>query len=116
MSINFDALLINIIVSVIVVTPALWLSGRGIVGKDKARFIDAVWIIILGIVVGTIIGAFVIGIIGSIIQLVLWLALVKHFFDSGWLQALAISIVAVIIFVVITIILGIIGFTLITFI
>jgi hypothetical protein len=28
---------------------------------------------------------------------IIWLALVKHFFDCGWLKALAISIIAVII-------------------
>ncbi len=116
MTISLDALLINIIVSVIVLSPALWLSGRGIAGKDKARLIDAVWIVVLGIVIGTLFGAFFTGLIASVIQLILWLVLVKHFFDCGWLKALAISIMAIIIFAVIAILLGIIGFTLITFI
>jgi hypothetical protein len=50
----------------------------------------------------------------SLIRLVVWLALVKHFFDCGWLKALAISVVAVIFFVAIVIMLGLLGITLIT--
>ena len=105
MAINLDMLVINVIISAIVLAPVLWLSGRLLVGKDKARFMDAVWIVVLGTVVGSIFGAFFYGIIAFIIQLILWLALVKHFFDCGWLKALAISIVAAIIFAVIVIVL-----------
>jgi len=62
--------------------------------------------------VATFFGAFFTGIIAAIIQFILWLALVKHFFDCGWLRALAISILAVVIFVVIVTLLGLIGFVL----
>jgi hypothetical protein len=41
--------------------------------------------------------------------LLIWLALVKHFFDCGWLKALAISIVAIVIFIVIAFVLGLVG-------
>ena len=109
MAINLDVLVIRIIVSTIVIAPVLWLSGRALVGKEKAKFTDAIWIVVLGTVIGTFFGAFFVGILASIIQLILWLALVKHFFDCGWLKALAISILAVIIFVVIVVILVIIG-------
>jgi hypothetical protein len=34
---------------------------------------------------------------------------VKHFFDCGWLKALAISIVAVLIFIAIAVVLALIG-------
>lgn len=110
MAVNLDLLVINIIVGTVVLAPFLWLSGRAIVGKEKARFTDAIWIVVIGIVVGTFFGAFFTGIIASIIQLILWLVIVKYFFDTGWLKALAISIVAVIIFAVIVAILAIIGF------
>jgi hypothetical protein len=46
------------------------------------------------------------GLLASIIVLVIWLALVKHFFDTGWLRALAIAIVAIIIYVIIAAILA----------
>ncbi|MCP8310177.1 MAG: hypothetical protein L6N94_01590 [Candidatus Methylarchaceae archaeon HK01M] len=126
MVIDWVALIINMIVSIIILSPVLWLSGRGIVGKEKAKFTDAVLIIIIGTVVGTLFGALVqtffgtlsgyTGIIVSIIQLILWLLIVKHFFDCGWLQALAVSIVAIIIFIIIAVLLGLLGFVLFSFI
>lgn len=63
-----------------------------------------------------VLGYFFVGFVASIIQLIIWLALVKHFFDCGWLMALAISIIAVIIFAIIVVILGLIGFASIQFI
>ncbi|MCP8307519.1 MAG: hypothetical protein H3Z53_04555 [archaeon] len=109
MAINLDLLVIGIIVNTIIVSPVLWLSGRVLVGKEKAKFTDAIWIVILGTVIGTFFGAFFTGIIATIILLIMWLALVKYFFDCGWLKALAISILAVIIFVAIIAILTVIG-------
>jgi len=116
LAVNLDILVIHIIINTIILSPVLWLSGRAIVGKDKAKFTDAVWIIILGTVIGTLLGALFSGIIALGIQLILWLALVKHFFDCGWLKALVISIIAVIIFAAIAAVLALIGFALITFI
>lgn len=105
-----DTLLIDLVIKIIILAPALWLSGRAIVGKEKAKFLDAVWIIILGALVGGIFSYFeIIGIIALIIQLLIWLGLVKHFFDTGWLKALAISVLAIIILLIIAFILGLIG-------
>ncbi len=98
MAINLDALLVNVIVKIIIVSPVLWLSGRALVGKEKAKFTDAVVTVILGTVVGAIFGYYFTGFLALIIQLILWLLIVKHFFDCGWLKALAISIFAVIVF------------------
>lgn len=103
-------LLINIIVNTIIISPVLWLAGRALVGKDKAKFADAIWIVLLGNVIGVVVGAFFYGLAAAIIMFLVWLALIKHFFDCGWLMAFAIAIVAVIIFIVISIILALIGF------
>ena len=110
MAVNLDLLVINTIISTIVLAPVLWLSGRALVGKEKAKFTDSIWIVAIGIVVGSFFGAFFTGFIAAIIQLILWLAIVKHFFDCGWLKALAISIIAIIIFAVIAAVLALIGF------
>ena len=107
-ALNLDTILISIIVNVLVLTPVLWIAGRILVGGSKARFIDALWIVILGTVIWAVFSAFVSGIIASIILLIIWLGLIKHFYDCGWLKALIISIVAVVIFAVISLILGII--------
>jgi len=84
--------------------------------EKKAKFTDAIMIVAIGTIVGAVLGAFIPngGIIGSIIQLIIGLYLVKHFFDCGWLKALAISIVAIIIFVIIAFALGLLGYALIT--
>jgi hypothetical protein len=114
-----DSALINlgiqILINVIVLSPVLWISGRLLAGKDKAKFTDALWIVLLGTLIGTGFNYFfaeslgaITGIIASIIMLVIWLGLVKHFFDCGWLKALAISIIAVLIFFAITVVLAII--------
>ncbi len=120
-AIDWVAELLHLIVNVIIIAPALWLAGRGLVGGQKAKFTDAIWIVVLGTVIGMIINFVSIdvipfsGILVTIIQLVIWLGLIKHFFDCGWLMALAIAIIAVIIFVIIAIILGLLGFALIHF-
>jgi predicted lysophospholipase L1 biosynthesis ABC-type transport system permease subunit len=107
---------IQILINVIVLSPVLWISGRLLAGKDKAKFTDALWIVVLGTLIGIGFNYFfaeslgvITGIIASIIMLIIWLGLVKHFFDCGWLKALAISILAVIILIVITVLLEIIG-------
>jgi hypothetical protein len=103
------ALLIQIVVGTIIIAPLLWLAGRALVGKEKAKFTDAIWIAVLGIVIGAVVGAFIAGWIAAVIMFVVWLALIKHFFDCGWLMAFAIAIIAVIIFIVIVAVLALIG-------
>jgi len=39
--------------------------------------------------------------------LIIWLALIKHFFDTGWLRPLVIAIVAILFLIVIGIIIGV---------
>jgi hypothetical protein len=104
------ALLIQIVVGVIIIAPILWLAGRALAGKDKAKFTDAIWIVVLGTVIGAVVAAFVGGLIAALIMFIVWLALIKHFFDCGWLKALVIAIVAVIIFIIIVAVLAIVGF------
>jgi hypothetical protein len=111
--VSLDVALINLIVTIIVniifISPILWISGRLLVGKAKAKFTDALWIVVLGTVISSIFGYFFQGIIASLILFVIILGLVKHFFDCGWLKALAIAIIAAIIYVVIATILVLIG-------
>jgi hypothetical protein len=101
-------LVVTIVLNLIFVAPALWLSGRLLAGKHNAKFTDALWIVLLGTVVFFLFSYFLADllsgwatILGYIVMLIVWLALVKHFFDCGWLKALAISIIAVIIAVII---------------
>ena len=101
-------IVIQIIVGIIILSPALWISGRLIAGKDKAKFTDALWIVALGTIINAVIGAFAGNLIATIILLIVWLALIKHFFDCGWIKAFIIAVVAVVIFAVVIAILAII--------
>jgi hypothetical protein len=110
--INLMALVAHLIINIIVLSPVLWIAGRLLAGKDKAKFTDALWIVILGTIIGVVFQAFlegILGLLGSIIMLIIWLALVKHFFDTGWLKALVIAILAVIIYIIIVAILVLLG-------
>jgi len=112
-AINLDSLLVNLfiqlVVNIFVLMPVFWISGRLLAGKEKAKFTDALWIVILGTVIQAALGYFLTGLIASLIVLVIWLALVKHFFDCGWLRAVVISVVAVLILIAIAVVLGFIG-------
>jgi hypothetical protein len=108
MNVSLPLLIIAVVVNTTLITPFLWLAGRAFVGS-KAKFAHAFWIVFLGTIIGAFVGTFFSGLAGLLIQLILWLALVSHFFDCGWLKALAISIVAVVIFAVIAVVLGVIG-------
>ncbi len=109
LAINLDVLLIQIVVNVIITAPVLWLAGRALVGAEKAKFVDAIWIVVLGTLISTAFNFFFSGIIASIVLFIILLGLVKHFFDCGWWKALAIAILAVIFFVIIIALLAIVG-------
>jgi hypothetical protein len=106
-------LLVTIVIMIIFVVPALWIAGRLLAGKQKAKFTDALWIVIIGtvafyffkLVLTDLLSGFAI-IVAYIVMLIIWLVLVKHFFDCGWLKALAISIIAIIIAIVFMIIIA----------
>ena len=121
MSLSIENILIELVVQIIAwvifVVPALWISGRLIAGKENAKFTDALWIVILGTVIYYFVSVFIEQFFAAIfgvwsfipsliVLLLIWLALVKHFFDCGWLKALAISIVTVIIAFIILLIVG----------
>jgi hypothetical protein len=102
-------LLISVVISIVVNSLVVWFAGKTMVGSDKAKFSDAVWIVILGSVIGGALNALLSGIAGSIVVLLMWLLLIKHFFDCGWLKALVIAILAVVIMVIISFIIGLIA-------
>jgi hypothetical protein len=106
---DYVSLLIQVVVAAVVLAPVLWFVGKIFVGKEKAKFTDAVWIAVLGVLIGAVIGWLLPGwgaILGTLIQIVVWLGLIKHFFDCGWLKALVIAIIAGIVYLIISLILS----------
>jgi hypothetical protein len=119
LALNLDSALIgffvHVLINLIILSPVLWVAGRLLAGKN-AKFTDALWIVFLGTLVFDVFGyvfsylftGIIASLISGLILLIIWLSLVKHFFDCGWLKALAISIIAIVFLVIIVVILGII--------
>jgi len=101
-------LILSIVLNIVIVSPILWIAGRMLVGAQKAKFTDALWIVALGSIASAAVNYFISGLFGSILMLIIVLLLVRHFFDCGWIKALLISIVAAIIFIIVAAILGLI--------
>lgn len=106
---NLTALLLNIIVDIIVIAPLLWISGRLLAGKENAKFLDAISIVVLSAIISNIVNFFVSGLFATLIMFIILLALIKHFFECGWLRAFAIAIFVAIIFLAMLTIMAIIG-------
>ena len=106
---DLTSMIIQIIAGVIIVSPILWLVGRSMVGKGKAKFTDAIWIVVLGTIINVVLGTFVHGALGFIVTLIVWIALIKHFFDAGWGKAILIGIIAIIVLFVVAFVLVLLG-------
>ena len=108
---DYTPLLIQIIVAAVVLAPVLWTVGKWFVGKNKAKFSDAILIAVLGVVISSVIGFILPGwmgsVLGTIVMIVIWLALIRHFFECSWLKALIIAIVAGILYWILALIVSI---------
>lgn len=86
-------------------TVFLYLAGLVVVGKKRALLADAFMISLLGTLLSTL---FLMFIPYTLIKLFLfvfvWLFLIKRLYKIGWLAAIAVAILAVIIFLATTII------------
>ena len=108
--------IIGLIILWIIVSIPVWLAGKAVTG-GKATFgeamiatlfgpiVYAVTLIIVDYFLGALIGSTAY-IIALILALIAWLYVYKASFRTGWLGAIAIAILASIIFVVISIIFG----------
>jgi hypothetical protein len=109
LAIDIVSILISIVVGVVVTAPVLWIAGRLLVGAAKAKFTDAIIIVVLGSIAGSVIGAVISGTIGALAQIVVLLFLIQKYYECSWLRALAVAVVTVVIFIIIVLILGVLG-------
>ncbi len=97
--------LILFIIYLLIVGFVLWVAGEIVVGR-RVTFGEA--LAIAGV------GTFLVGgllfllpsLIGLLAGFVLFLALIKHYFKTGWFGALGVTVMALIVGVVLTFILG----------
>jgi len=97
--------LFTFIVGLIVLSLIFYIAGRIVVGGKRALFSDAFVISLLGTIVMNVCLYFFGLLVGAILSLIVWLLLIRHYYETGWLGAIAVGIMAVIVSVVITIIL-----------
>ena len=97
--------LIVFIIYLLVIGFVLWLAGEIVVGR-RVTFGEALGIASAGtFLVGAII-VFIGGIVGLLLGLLIFLLLVKHYFRTGWLGAMGVGIMAIVVGIVIVFILG----------
>ncbi|MFB6089050.1 MAG: hypothetical protein ABEK36_04690, partial [Candidatus Aenigmatarchaeota archaeon] len=84
MALNFIGLLFNIIASIVVISPSLWLAGKIITKEGKANFLGAAGIVVLGTIFGNLVAYIFSGIAASLLTFILWLALIRKSFKTSW--------------------------------
>jgi hypothetical protein len=108
--------LISLIILWIIVSIPVWLAGKAITG-GKATFGDALLATLAGPIVYAIVTFLVdfslsalIGstafVFGYILALIAWIWVFKASFETGWLKAILIAILAWVIFIVLSVIVG----------
>lgn len=99
--------LVIFLVNLLVLAFFLYLAGLIVVGKKRALLTDAFTISLLGTILSTLILMFIpYRLIALILCIVIWLLLVKRLYETSWFGATAVSIMAIIIFLAVTILLA----------
>jgi hypothetical protein len=113
---NILVTLIGLIILWIVVSIPVWLAGKAVTAGD-ATFADAMLATLVGpivyFIVYFLVGYFLSSIIGSaalvfgyILALLAWVWVFKASFQTGWLRAILIAVLAWVIFIVLSIVIG----------
>jgi len=100
--------LVKFVVGLFVLTIVFYIAGVIVVGRKRALFSDAFVISLLGTIIEAVCTLFFPLWIGMLLSLLVWLLLIRHYYETGWLGAIAVGILAIIVFVVVVIILAII--------
>ncbi|MEM3704166.1 MAG: hypothetical protein QXX79_07115 [Candidatus Bathyarchaeia archaeon] len=94
-------------VELLILTVVLYLAGQIVVGGKRALFSDAFIIALLGTVLTTLFIAFVpYSLIAILLSVFVWLLLIKRLYETGWLGAIAVGIIAVIIFIAVLVLIA----------
>lgn len=94
-------------VNLLVLAGVLYLAGVIVVGKKRALLTDALLISFLGTVLSTLFFMFIsYHWVALVLSVVVWLLLIKRLYETDWLRATAVGILAIIIFLAITVLLA----------
>jgi len=99
--------LVLFFVNLFVLAVVLYLAGLVVVGGKRALLSDAFLISFLGTVLSTVFFMFIpYSLIALALSIFVWLLLIKRLYETGWFGATAVGILAIIIFLVVTILLA----------
>ena len=97
--------LVSLIITLLATAFVLYVAGKMVVG-EKATFGSALSIAAVGAILAFVLNLFL-PILGGVIALLAWWYLIKVQFETGWLAALAVGILAVIVSVVVAVVVSI---------
>jgi hypothetical protein len=100
--------LVLFFVNLLVLAIVLYLAGLVIVGKKRALLRDAFIISLLGTVLSTVFFMFIPSLLALALSVIVWLLLIKRLYETSWLKAIAVGIMAIIIFLAVTVLLALI--------
>jgi hypothetical protein len=107
---GLTGLIIHLIIAGIIGGIFVWLAGKAL-GAPRATYWHGILIVVSAIILTDIIGYFLHGLgwVTTIIEIIIILLLIKHFFAVGWLKAVVIAILAVVIAIVVAFVLALVG-------
>ena len=102
--------MIQIIVVGIIGGIFVWLAGKAL-GAPRATYWHGILIVVSALIITDILGYFLggLGWIWTILEIIIILLLIKHFFSVGWIKAIVIAVLAVVIAIIVTVILAAVG-------
>jgi len=102
--------IIHIVIAGIVGGIFVWLAAKAL-GAPRASYWHGILTVMSALIVTDIIGYFLggLGWITEIIELILILFLIKHFFGVGWIKAVVIAILAIVILIIVIFVLAFVG-------
>lgn len=103
-------LIIDLVIAGIIGGIFVWLAAKAL-RAPRATYWHGILTVVSAIIVTDIIRYFLgsLGIIAEIIEIVVILLLIKHFFGVGWLKAIVIAILAWIILIIVIFVLALLG-------
>jgi hypothetical protein len=100
-------LLVLFLVNLLILAVVLYLAGLVVVGKKRALLTDAFIISLLGTVLSTVFFMFIpYRLIALLLGIITWLLLIKRLYGTGWIGAIGVGILAIIIFLAVTVLLA----------
>jgi len=93
--------LLSFVIIFAVLSVVFYLAGNVVVGRSRARFKDAFAISVLGTLVLIVCLSVFSLEVAMVLSLVAWLLLVRHYYETGFLGAIAVGLTSVIVAAVI---------------